>query len=77
MQLRVGDSVRIRVTPDVDETLWDSEGIVAAFTAENRLVLELDDGADCTVNPDQVELVKATDVAETFRGTAVDVPGGR
>ncbi len=75
VQLRVGDSVRVRVAPDVDETLWDAEGIVAGFRPDNRVLVELGDGADCIFNPEQVDLVEPTDVAETFRGTILESHG--
>lgn len=72
VHVRVGDTVRIRVCPDVDEQLWDETGLVAAFTPENRLVIELGDGADCTLNPDQLDLVHAEDLAAPFRGTLLE-----
>lgn len=71
MQARMGDYVRIVTSPEVDADLWDEEGIVAAITPENRLIVELGDGVDCTVNPDQVELVLPDDPGFTFGGTTL------
>ncbi len=70
-QMRVGDPVRFRVTPDVDASLWDEEGFVAGFTRDDRLLVELGDGTDVTAMPDQVDPVDRVDVRDAFRGTAV------
>lgn len=71
MRVRIGDPVRLRTAPDVDPSLWDREGLVAAFTRDDQLVIELEDGADVTVLPDHVDRVEHVDVAAAFRGTTI------
>ncbi len=61
MDLNEGDLVRIRVAPDVDQTLWDARGVVATRMPEGHLLVELPDGADCTVRTDQIELLARAD----------------
>lgn len=71
MHVRVGDPIKVRVAPDVDQSLWGQEGFVAGFTDENRVIVELDDGADVTMNPDQIEHTPWVDTSAAFRGTTV------
>lgn len=75
MQLRVGDVVRVRVAPDVDPSLWDAEGMIADIRPDNRVVVEFGGGADCTMNPDQVDLIQEDDPAAPFRGTILEPHG--
>lgn len=57
MRLRVGDAVRVRPNPEVDETLWDEQGFVLDIGEENRVFVELGSGEDCAFNPDQLDIV--------------------
>lgn len=57
MQFQVGDTVRVRVTPEVDEPLWDEEGVVLDVDPDNRLVVELGGGGESLLTPEQVDLV--------------------
>lgn len=57
MDLRVGDGVRVIPSPEVDETLWDEEGLVLDLPGEGRVVVELGGGGECAFNRDQLELV--------------------
>lgn len=41
MRLSVGDAVRVRPNPEVDETLWDEQGLVLDFDRDNRVLVEL------------------------------------
>jgi hypothetical protein len=64
MRLQVGDAVRVRPNPEVDETLWDEQGFVLEFDRDNRPIVELGDGGDCAFNPDQLDLVATSDEVE-------------
>lgn len=61
MRLKVGDAVRVRPNPEVDETLWDEQGYVLDFSEDNRVLVELGDGADCAFNPDQLDILAPTE----------------
>lgn len=74
MDLDVGDLVQVRIAPDVDPHLWEEQGLVAELRQAGRLVLDLQDGADVTVNREHVDPVDPVDVAAAFRGTAVRTP---
>jgi hypothetical protein len=54
----IGDAVRVRVTPDVDSSLWDDEGVVLAFTSDEIPVVELSDGTNMPFDPEQLDLVE-------------------
>lgn len=64
MRLRVGDAVRVRPNPEVDETLWDEQGVVLEFDEDNRPIVELGGGGDCAFNPDQLDLVAPSEDIE-------------
>ncbi len=73
MHVRVGDPVKVRIAPDVDQCLWGEEGFVTALTSDQRVIVELQDGSDVTVNPDQVEHAPWVDTNAAFRGTTVRI----
>lgn len=60
MDVRPGDVVKVRATPEVDPALWDHLGRVVDLTEEAHLLVELDTGEDCTFLPDQLVVHPAT-----------------
>lgn len=64
MNLKVGDTVRVRPSPEVDETLWDEQGVVVDVDPDNRPIVELGGGGDCAFNADQLDLVAASEEVE-------------
>jgi len=41
VRLSVGDAVRVRPNPEVDETLGDEQGLVIDVDRDNRVLVEL------------------------------------
>lgn len=70
--IKVGDIVRIGVKPDVDPRIWNAEGCVMRMGPDDRLLVELDTGADVEVRAEHVADVEPIEVPDPIR-TAFDV----
>jgi hypothetical protein len=61
VRLSVGDAVRVRPNPEVDETLWDEQGLVLDVDRDNRVLVELGEEGDRAFNPHQLDLIAPTE----------------
>lgn len=66
LPVRVGDFVRIGPAPDVDPHLWDTTGLVAGLGPEDRVLIELDTGADVLVRAEHVLNVDRPDFHDPY-----------